>query len=66
MSEPRIAELESRYALLEQQVAELSEVLWRQQRELDGLRAAYLSLREKLQGDPGLVDASRDDKPPHY
>lgn len=62
----RVTELEIRSAHLEQQLHELSEVLYRQQRELDALKQVARRLEDKLGADPGLVDASRNDKPPHY
>jgi uncharacterized coiled-coil protein SlyX len=40
--------------------------MWRQQKELDALKEAYRGLREKMAGDPGLVDASQNERPPHY
>lgn len=66
MSETRLADLEAKYAQLEKIVSDLSEVMWRQQKELDALREAYRGLREKVAGDPGLVDASQNERPPHY
>lgn len=66
MSDSRLSELEVKCAYLEKTVAELSEVLWRQQQELDSLKEGYRGLKDKLASDPGLVDASRNDRPPHY
>ena len=66
MSETRLSELEVKCAYLEKTVAELSEVLWRQQKELDALKDSYRGLKDRLSADPGLVDASRQDRPPHY
>lgn len=66
MSDHRLDELEARYAHLEHTVSELSEVIWRQQRELDALKEHFSSLQDRLAADPGLVDATRQDKPPHY
>jgi uncharacterized coiled-coil protein SlyX len=66
MSGDRLEELEVRYSHLEKAQADLSEVVWRQQRELDELRELVRGLSERLRGDPGLVEASRVDRPPHY
>jgi SlyX protein len=66
MSETRLADLEVKCSHLEKTVSDLSEVMWRQQKELDALKEAYRGLREKLSGDPGLVDASAQERPPHY
>ena len=64
--EDRISELEARFTLQERQVSELSEVLWKQQQELDRLTTTVIELSQKLSGDPGLVDAHQHEKPPHY
>ena len=64
--EPRITELEARFTDQERTVTELSEVIWKQQQELDRLTKIVHELQQKLAGDPGLVDAHQDDKPPHY
>lgn len=63
--EERIIELELRSMAQQQTIEELSDVLYRQQRELDALTAALHRLSQKVQ-DPGLVDAKANDKPPHY
>ncbi|MDP2273590.1 MAG: SlyX family protein [Archangium sp.] len=66
MSETRLADLEVKCAHLEKMLADLSEVMWRQQQELDALKDGYRQVRERLKGDPGLVDASVTERPPHY
>ena len=66
MSETRLADLEVKCAHLEKMVTDLSEVMWRQQKELDALKDAYRGLKDRLAGDPGLVDASANERPPHY
>jgi SlyX protein len=66
MSETRLADLEVKCAHLEKMVSDLSEVMWRQQKELDALKDAYRGLKDRLAGDPGLVDASNNERPPHY
>lgn len=66
MSEKRLDELEARYAQLEHTVEELSQVVYRQHRELDALKDALAKLQDKFDAGPGLVDATRQDKPPHY
>jgi SlyX protein len=66
MSE-RIHALEFKVAHLERALQELSDVVYRQQRELDALRDRNQQLREQLQqleergGDPNRVEI-----PPHY
>lgn len=66
MSDTRLENLEVKCAHLEKLVQELSEVLWAQQRELDALREQVRGVRDRLAAEPGLVDASRQDVPPHY
>ncbi|MGV3624302.1 MAG: SlyX family protein [Archangium sp.] len=66
MSEQRLADLEVKCAYLEKTLGELSDVVWRQQRELDAMKEAYKILKDRVAADPGLVDASRQDRPPHY
>ena len=66
MSE-RIDALEFKVAHLERALQELSDVVYRQQRELDALRDRDRQLRQQLQqleergGDPNRVEI-----PPHY
>jgi SlyX protein len=64
--ESRVVELELRYMQQQELLQELSEVLYAQRRELDALRAEVDFLKKKLEGDPGLVDARQQEKPPHY
>ena len=64
--EERIIELELRFTEQESLLQELSSVIFAQQRELEALRAQVVNLEKKLQAEPGLVDASDKDPPPHY
>jgi SlyX protein len=63
----RIETLEFKVAHLERALQELSDVLYRQQRELDSLRDRNQQLVEQVQqledraGDPNAVEI-----PPHY
>jgi SlyX protein len=66
MSDQRLADLEIKCSYLEKNVAELSEVLWQQQREIDSLRELCRALKDRLVAEPGLVEAGRDERPPHY
>jgi SlyX protein len=63
--EERIVELELRSMAQQRTIEELSEVLYRQQKDLDALKAAYAKLSEKV-AEPGLVDAKVQERPPHY
>lgn len=66
MSETRLADLEVKCAYLEKTLSELSDVVWKQQKELDALKDAYRGLKDRLNAEPGLVDAAQQERPPHY
>jgi SlyX protein len=66
MDESRIVELELRYMQQSELLQELSDVLYAQQQELGALRAEVEHLKRKLEGEPGLVDAKQQERPPHY
>jgi SlyX protein len=64
----QIEQIEIKIAYLEQANAELSDVVYRQQQELDQLRARLLAITAKLD-TAQTQDASyklEDEKPPHY
>ena len=63
--EERIVELELRSMAQQQTIEELSDVLYRQQKELDALKALVESLAKKIE-EPGVVDARQIERPPHY
>jgi uncharacterized coiled-coil protein SlyX len=62
----RMQELEIKAMEQQRLLAELSEVIYAQQRELDEISQRVHRLGQKLAADPGLVDRNQDDKPPHY
>jgi SlyX protein len=62
----RLQELEIKAMEQQRLLADLSEVLYAQQRQLDDLGQRVHRLGQKLAAEPGLVDANQDDKPPHY
>ncbi|MDX2012956.1 MAG: SlyX family protein [Myxococcaceae bacterium] len=62
----RLTNLEERYAHLEKLVSELSDVVYRQQQEIESLRHHVSMLKDKVGGDPGIVDPSQHERPPHY
>jgi SlyX protein len=66
MDEARFIELELRYMQQAELLQQLSDVLYAQQRELDALKAEMDHLKRKLEGEPGLVDAKQQERPPHY
>lgn len=63
----RIETLEFKLAHLERAVQELSDVLYRQQRELDGVLEVNRQLRRQVEElETRAADASRIEIPPHY
>jgi uncharacterized coiled-coil protein SlyX len=61
--EPRLVDLEIRYTHLERQYAELSQVVFEQQKALEAVQKELVRLRGRLDeiGDP-----IANEKPPHY
>jgi SlyX protein len=66
MDESRVIELELRYMQQAELLQQLSDVLYAQQRAMEALKAEVDSLKRKLEGEPGLVDARQQERPPHY
>lgn len=66
MDEARLIELELRYMQQSELLQQLSDALYAQQQELNSLRAEVDLLKRKLEGEPGLVDARQQERPPHY
>jgi len=60
--ESRLIALETRYMHLERQVAELSQVVFEQQRTIDRLTKELSFLRARLSG----VEGGPGEPPPHY
>jgi uncharacterized coiled-coil protein SlyX len=61
--ESRLVDLEVRYTHLERQVAELSEVVFEQQRTIDGLLRQLTSAKAEI---AQLGEPATNEKPPHY
>lgn len=61
--ESRIVDLEVRYTHLERQVAELSDVVFAQQRAIDSLLRQLSSTQADL---AQLIAPVANEKPPHY
>jgi uncharacterized coiled-coil protein SlyX len=59
----RLTDLEIRYSHLERQFAELSDVVFAQQKTIEALERELAKIRVRLRdlGDPVV-----DEKPPHY
>lgn len=66
--EQRLIELETRYMEQQALLEDLSQVLYAQEKTLVAMAARLEQLEKKLAeaGDPGLVDARAQEKPPHY
>ena len=69
MNPETLEQIETKVAFLERANAELSDVVYRQQREIDDLRVRLTSLSARL--DSGQPDGGRpytleEEKPPHY
>jgi len=67
--EPDLAELQSRFMLQQDTLDKLSEVVWRQQKDLEILARRVTTLEKRLavaRESPDAGDAPPDDPPPHY
>jgi len=68
MNAQTLEHIETRIAFLERANAELSDVVFRQHREIETLRAQLLALAgriEAAQADP-VASRPEDERPPHY
>ena len=68
MDDDIVERLELKIAFLERASAELSDVVYAQQRKIEILRArlAELDNRVKASGDPDRPYTLEEEKPPHY
>jgi uncharacterized coiled-coil protein SlyX len=68
MSTEAIERLEMKIAYLERANNELSDVVYRQQREIQGLRARIDGLAERVSSMPSADEGRtpEDERPPHY
>ncbi len=68
MDETALERIELRLAYLESGNQELSDIVYRQQRELDALRAQMAHYRQRLDSWHAEHGAhpSADERPPHY
>ena len=67
--EPDLTELQSRFMLQQDTLDKLSEVVWRQQKDLEVLARRVTTLEKRLlvaHEAPDAGDAPPDDPPPHY
>jgi len=68
MNGEALEQLQTKIAFLERANAELSDAVYRQQREIQALTAAVKELSERLQADQAGAGerAPEDERPPHY
>ena len=68
MDQDTLERLELKLAFLERANAELSDVVYRQQREIQGLRAKFDSLVDRVSSlsSPDEERTPEDERPPHY
>jgi SlyX protein len=68
MEQPPVERLEMKLAFLERANAELSDVVYRQTRELQAMREALRALAEKLDARQTSEPerSAEDERPPHY
>jgi SlyX protein len=68
MDQDTVERLELKLAFLERANAELSDVVYRQHKELEALRAGLQALAEKLDSRQSVDPVRRpeDERPPHY
>ena len=68
MDQETVERLEIKLAFLERANAELSDVVYRQHKELEALRESVRALGEKLDSRPSSEPVRRpeDERPPHY
>ncbi|HEV2703911.1 MAG TPA: SlyX family protein [Steroidobacteraceae bacterium] len=68
MDQDTIERLELKLAFLERANAELSDVVYRQHKEIEGLREGLRALAEKMEARQGAEAVRRpeDERPPHY
>lgn len=62
----RVTELESKFSEQQRLIDDLSGVIFGQQRQIEALTRRLQRLGDKVAAEPGLVERSADDKPPHY
>jgi SlyX protein len=68
MDQDTVERLELKLAFLERAAAELSDVVYRQHKELEALRASLRALAQKVDARQSAEPVRRpeDERPPHY
>ena len=65
MPDESLERVESKIAYLERSIAELSDVVFRQHKEIQALEAKLKALQERLE-DTTIDRATVQERPPHY
>jgi len=66
MNDDKHIELETKIAFLEQNINDLSDVLYEQQQALDALQQNFTQMAGKLRDNEAAQAPATDSKPPHY
>ncbi|MDP9009139.1 MAG: SlyX family protein [Pseudomonadota bacterium] len=67
MHDESLEQVQSKIAYLERAMAELSDVVFRQHREIQVLEAQLKVVRERLEGAPSEeMRSAEQERPPHY
>ena len=67
MEEKRFVDLEIKMSHHEQMLEDLSQVIFRQQKQIDALETKFSALNERIKaGKDELEIGPANDKPPHY
>jgi uncharacterized coiled-coil protein SlyX len=64
--DPSIEELQTKIAYLESAMGDLSDVVFRQQREMQAFKAQLETLRDRLEAAAADSPAAEHERPPHY
>ena len=66
MQDESLEQIQSKIAYLERATGELSDVVFRQHREIQALQAQLQALKERLEGTPDDLRSAEQERPPHY
>lgn len=68
MNDETLEQIQTKIAFLERAAAELSDVVFRQHREIQALDTRLKAIAERLSGTPSADDgrAPEHERPPHY
>jgi uncharacterized coiled-coil protein SlyX len=68
MNDQKLEQIETKIAFLERANAELSDVVFRQHREIEALRANLIALAARVDAahSDGDVRTPEEERPPHY